>query len=148
MSSINSDSGSPLRWLRSTSSASRSWKWRGVGRAGGPPGGARGGGRAAGSGGPRGGAWGFAPRARGLSRELVEQRDRLVARARGQDLALVAEPRTELGAQHAEHALLVVDAHDHFLAVGHAAASSLIGSRTSKQVRPGTESQRSSPPCL
>src|SRR6185503_5842408 len=99
--------------------------------------------------------------------QLVEQRDRLVARARGGDLALVTEPRAELGAQHAQHALLVVDAHDHLAPAGrryprfgllsagrgHAAGSGRsvvtgMGSRTSNTVRPGSDMHRISPPCL
>ena len=64
-----------------------------------------------------------------LARELVEQRDRFVARARGQDLALVAEPRAELRAQHAQHALFVVDADDD-LFLAHAVTPPAAGPRT------------------
>src|SRR5262249_39440963 len=91
---------------------------------------------------------------RSLAGQLVEQRDRLVAGPRGRDLALVAEARAELGAQHAQHAFLVVHTDDHF-APAHALpispaslADVVVGSRTSNTVRPGVDSQRSSPPCL
>src|SRR6185503_13711633 len=81
-----------------------------------------------------------------LAGELVEQRHGLVAGPRGGDLALVSKSRAELGTQHAQHALLVVDTQDDFAPAHELVATTLrnreLGCARPTRTRSATRTRR------